>query len=171
MPLRVGSVGRLDAAKCFDLLVDAVADADLLLIGDGPERELLLERANEHGRPGRLEVTGWVDDARSLLATIDIFVLPSLSESFPLSVVEAMLAERAVVATDVGSVAEAVLDGKTGLLVPARDLGALRTAIDRLLEDASLRRQLGRAARVYALDRFTSETMARAFDELYESIL
>jgi glycosyltransferase involved in cell wall biosynthesis len=169
----VGSIGRLDAQKGLDVLVDAlpsVPDAKALLVGDGPEKEALLERAAAAGVADRVTVTGWRDDARDYLGALDAFVLPSRFEGFPQAVVEAMLAERAVVASNVGSVADAVVDGDTGLLVPADDAEALAAALRRLRDDPELRRELGRRAREKALHEFSVDRMARAYEALYREI-
>ena len=127
------------------MLVRALRDVDnatLVVVGDGSERERLRALARELGIEGRIVWQGWTEDARSYLPSFDLLVLPSRFEGFPLVVLEAQLAETAVVATDVGSVAEAVLDGETGLLVPPDDAEALTVAIRRLLDDADLRRRL-----------------------------
>jgi len=169
----VGSIGRLDAEKGYETLVRALPrlTATAVLVGDGPDRDRLEWLAGELGVAERLVVTGWTDDARRHLLSFTVFCLPSRSESFPLSVVEAMLASLPVVATDVGSVAEAVRDGQTGLLVPRDDPQALADALLRLLEDPALRDSMGRRGRELALESFTAERMVASFERLYEEIL
>jgi glycosyltransferase involved in cell wall biosynthesis len=165
----VGSVGRLDRQKGYDVLLRALAelpDAALVLVGDGPERAALERQA-----AGRVRFAGWQDEPRGHLTTFDVFALSSRFEGFPLGIVEAMLAELPVVATRVGSVPEAVRDGETGLLVPADDPHALAAALRRVLDDAELATSLGRRGRELALERFTAAAMARAFEALYEEIL
>jgi glycosyltransferase involved in cell wall biosynthesis len=168
----VGSLGRLDVQKGYDVLLHALAELDgvsALLVGDGPERPRLERLAAELGVSDRVEITGWRDDARSFLASIEVFCLPSRYEGFPLSIVEAMLAGRPVVATDVGSVGEAVLDGETGLLVAPDDPGALGRALRTALEPATAAR-LGAAGRALARERFTLDVMVAAYEALYDSI-
>src|SRR5262249_49116127 len=106
-------------------------------------------------------------------SSFSVFCLPSRSgtESFPLSVVEAMLAGLPVVATDVGSVTEAVRDGETGLIVPVDRPEKLAAALRRLLDDPGLRREMGSRGRQRALERFTAERMASSFERLYQEIL
>ena len=99
-----------------------------------------------------------------------ILALPSRFEAFPLAILEAMLAGLPVVATDVGSVAEAVTDGETGLIVPPDDPEALAAALERLLADGELRARFGRSARARAELQFTSSALARNFEALYEEI-
>src|SRR5437764_512996 len=132
LPRRRWDPGALAAQKGLDVLVDtlpSVPGAFALLVGDGPEKSALLERAAAAGVADRLTVTSWRDDARDYLGALDVFVLPSRFEGFPQAVVEAMLAERAVVASDVGSVSDAVVHGETGLLVPPDDPAARADAL------------------------------------------
>jgi LmbE family N-acetylglucosaminyl deacetylase len=114
---------------------------------------------------------GWVDNPRAYLPTFDVYCLPSRFEGFPLAMVEAMLAERPIVASAVSSVAEAIRDGETGLLVPPDDEHALANALRRLLDDRNLASALGRRAYDVAVEEFTSERMATAYEALYEEIL
>ena len=110
-PLRVVSLARLDAVKGVDVLVDALAataDVEVTVLGDGADRDALRRRAARAGVADRLHLPGWRDDARASLPDFDVFTLASRSEGYPLSVVEAMLARLPVVATDVGSTAEAL---------------------------------------------------------------
>ena len=169
----VGTLARLDRQKGLDLLIEALPalpSVTALLVGDGEEREPLLRRAAALGVADRVEITGWRENGRDYLGALDVFVLPSRFEGFPLSILEAMLAGVPVVASDVGSVAEAVLDGETGILVPPEDPGALAEAIRTLVSDAELRAGMGRRARERAL-LFSPARMARQFEELYEEIL
>jgi glycosyltransferase involved in cell wall biosynthesis len=148
-----------------------VEGASLVLVGEGSERRPLEELARQLGVDERVVWIGWSDDPRSYLSTCDVFAFPSRFEGFPLAVLEALLARSAVVATDVGSVTEAVRDGETGLLVPGEDPIALAAAIRGLLADEGLRRRLGERGRELVLERFTADHMARAFESLYEELL
>ena len=170
----VGSIGRFEHQKGFDVLIRALArleDVSLVLVGDGSEHRRLRELAAEVGVEKRIVWKRWTDDPRSDLQAFDVFVLPSRFEGFPLALLEALLTRAAVVASDVGSVAEAVRDGETGLLVPAEDPGALADAIRRLLADAELGRRLGEQGRRRVLERFTADHMAQAFERLYGELL
>ncbi len=97
--------------------------------------------------------------------------LPSRSEGFPLTVVEAMLAARPIVATRVGSVAEAVIDGKTGLLVEKDDVAGLAAALRRLRDDPALRIRCGQRGREVAVARFTVEHMAKSYESLWHQVV
>lgn len=169
----IGTLARLDRIKGLDVLLDAAVGLPttrLVLVGEGPERRRLEARAVQLGIGDRVEIAPWSDNARDRLREFDIFVLPSRNEAFPLALLEAMLAARPVVATDVGSVREAVAAGETGLVVPPDDAGALRNALEHLVRDRDLRQRMGDAGRVRALQRFTSAAMARDFERLYDEI-
>jgi glycosyltransferase involved in cell wall biosynthesis len=172
--LVVGAIGRFERQKGFDLLIRALAEIDgvsLVLVGGGSEQTPLEELAERVGVADRVVWQGWTDDARSYVGSFDVFALPSRFEGFPLALLEALLARSAVVAADVGSVAEAVRDGETGLLVPAEDPRALARAIRRLLEDPELRQRLGEQGRQLVLERFTADHMTHAFERLYRELL
>ena len=171
--LVVGSVGRLDRQKGFDVLLRALIDVPeprLVLVGDGDERGSLESLTADLGLSDRVHFAGWSDDPRRALTSFDIFVLPSRFEGFPLAIVEAMLARLPVVATDVGSVREAVADGETGLLIPPEDPKALAIALRALLNDAERRADFGARGRERALV-FSPAAMARAYERVYQEIL
>jgi glycosyltransferase involved in cell wall biosynthesis len=170
----IGSLGRLSPEKGYDLALRALAEipeATLVLVGDGEERARLELLAQELGVAERVRFVGWVDEPRRYLAGFDVFVLASRTEGFPLAVVEAMLAGLPVVATDVGSVSEAVQDGVTGYLVPAEEPRALADKLRAVLADPRLARRLGDAGRLRAREQFTAAAMARSFERLYDEIL
>jgi glycosyltransferase involved in cell wall biosynthesis len=170
----VGAVGRVEPQKGFDLLIQALAqleDVMLVVVGDGSERQGLEQLAKSLGLADRVVWEGWSEDPRSYLGVFDVVALPSRFEGFPLALLEALLARAAVVAADVGSVGEAVRDGETGLLVPAEDPAALADAIRRLLADADLRRRLGEQGRRLVLENFTADHMTQAFERLYGELL
>jgi glycosyltransferase involved in cell wall biosynthesis len=170
----VGAVGRLSPQKGLDVLIRATAllpaDVTCVLVGDGPLRTELEQLAESEGVADRVIITGWVERARDYLPALDVVAMPSRFEGFPLAAVEAMLACRALVATPVQSIPEAVQDGTTGLLVAPEDHRALASAIDELLRDADRREAMGRRGRALALERFTSRTMARSYEALYRRL-
>jgi glycosyltransferase involved in cell wall biosynthesis len=172
--LVIGSVGRLDAMKAHDVLLRALARLDgarLVVVGEGAGRPGLEKLAAELGVADRVELPGWADAPAEELVGFDVFCLPSRSEGFPLSVVEAMLAGLPVVATRVGSVAELVADGRTGLVVERDDVDGLTAALARLRDDAGLRARLGAAGRERARARYTVEHMARAYERLWARVV
>jgi glycosyltransferase involved in cell wall biosynthesis len=169
----IGAVGRLDRQKGFDVLIRAIVQlprARLVLVGHGDEEPDLRDLAERLGVAGRISFAGWLDDPHRLLPSFDIFALPSRFEGFPLAVLEAQLAQVPVVASDVGSVAEAVIHRQTGLLVPPDDPAALAKALNELLDDPESRRRLGRTGRERVLAHFTAAHMARSFERLYAEL-
>ncbi len=172
--LRIVAVGRLDAMKAHDVLLRALAcvtGARLTILGDGGERAALQRLAVELRIGDRVDLRGWVEDPRAHLPRYDVFVLPSRSEGFPLTMVEAMLAGLPIVATPVGSIAEAITDGETGLLVPVNDVEALATALVRLRDDYELRVRLGTRGQAVAEARFTVEHMVDAYAALWRAVI
>lgn len=166
----VGIVGRLDPMKAHDILLQAIAQVDgvrVVIVGAGSQKSALEAQGAELGISDRLQFLGWVEHPRTLLPTFDVLVLPSRSEGFPLSIVEAMLAARPVVATRVGSVAEAVIDGETGILIEKNDVAGLAAALQRLRDDIELRDRLGQRGRAVAKANFTVERMAQRYEELW----
>ena len=171
--LVVGSLGRLDGVKGYDLLLRALAGLPgvrAVVIGEGAARPELERLARELGVADRVELPGWAERPAELLPGFDVFCLPSRSEGFPLSIVEAMLAALPVVATRVGSVAELVVDGETGSVVERDDVDGLVVALERL-RDGGLREKLGAAGRQRARERYTVDHMARAYERLWARVL
>ena len=168
------SVGRLTEQKGYDLLIRALPGlpgATVVLVGDGPQRERLEDLAAQLGVAERLRITGWTDDPRPYLSACDVFALPSRWEGMPLGILEAMHAGLPVVASDVGSVREAVSDGETGLLVALDDLAALRESLASLLADPQRRRRMGERGRAVAAQRFTDTAMARRYEVVYRAAM
>jgi glycosyltransferase involved in cell wall biosynthesis len=170
-PPRVVMVGRLAAPKDPVTLVRALARVEgspfvATIVGDGPDRPEVEAEIRAAGLEGVVELAGERHDVPSLLADADVFVLSSRSEGAPLSVLEAMAAGLPVVASAVGGLPEMV-DGATGLLVPAGDAAALAAALEQLLADSALRRRLGAAGRERVRARFDLAELQRAHLELY----
>ncbi len=171
--LVVVAVGRFDAQKGHDVLLHALAslpDVEAVLVGSGADRGDLEALAQRLGVADRVRFAGWVEDPRPFLDACHVFVQPSRSEGFPLSVVEAMFAGRPVIATDVGSVNEAIQDGQTGLLIPKDDPTALVHAIVRLRDRPEERRRLGVQARRRAECLFTAQRMADQYVALWREV-
>ncbi|WP_051617982.1 glycosyltransferase family 4 protein [Desulfofundulus thermocisternus] len=142
-----------------------------VLIGDGPLMAVCREFIARHGLAGKVFLAGGREDAPSLLGDIDVFTLFSLWEGLPLTIIEAMFAAKPVVAAAVGGVGELVVPGETGYLVPPGDTVGAVTALEKLLEDAQLRRRMGEKARRLACERFAVERMVKDYTLLYEEIL
>ena len=168
------TVARLDRQKGHRCLLEAAAavpDALFVFAGDGAERASLECEARVHGVAERVRFLGHRSDVPALLASCDLFVLPSLYEGLPLAVLEAMAAGKPVVATAIGGTDEAVVDGETGILVPPSNPAELAGAIRRVLGDAALGRRLGAAGQARALTCFSSAAMVAQVAEVYDQLL
>lgn len=172
-----GVIARLHEQKGHATLFDAVArtaqlgDVEVLVVGDGPLRESLERQVASLDIASRIHFVGARRDLGNLLAAMDVFVLPSLWEGLPLSLVLAMGAGVPVVTTPVGGVPEVVEDGRTGLLVPPGDAAALGQALARLFGDAGLREHLAHAGRDFVLPRFGADQYVDAVVNLYDRLL
>ena len=174
----VGFAGRLVPIKDLPTLLAGFAEAvrqrpqaRLEIAGDGPQRENLVQIAREHHIEKNVRLLGWVTDIAAALSRWDVFALTSVEETFPVAVIEAMAAGLPVVATEVGGVPETVVQGETGLLVPAHDKAAVASAILRLVDDAELRNAMGRKGWERARENFSDQRMAEEFGALYEELL
>lgn len=174
---RVVNIARHDPVKGIDLLLDAMAllpeSVVLTQYGSGPqtaELEAHRERLDLGGRVS-IDPIPWSERAADRVCDHDVFVLPSRTEGLPVSVMEAMLAEVPVIATDVGSVRELVDDGVTGMVVPPEDPAAIAAAIDELRVDPVRRREMAASARKMATERFSVEATVREYCALFERIL
>lgn len=172
------TVARHDPVKGVDVLLEAFArvppPARLVLIGDGSQTAELHRLCHELGLDDRVEFRPLPWDAvraADLMWAFDALVLPSRLEGFPVTIVEAMLAGRPVIATRVGSVDEAVEPGVTGWIVPPEDPEALAAAIQELLADPAAAEQMGARAREIAEVRFTIEATIEAYVDLYRAVL
>jgi glycosyltransferase involved in cell wall biosynthesis len=156
-----------------DLLTAAsmLPHAIIRVAGEGPERLSLERLAEKLGVAERVQFLGTRTDVADLLRGCTLFVLPSLAEGLPVSVIEAMAAGRPVVATDIGGTNEIVVHGETGLLVPPADPLALAGAIARLLADPQLQREMGAAGQRRVERLFSAGAMVDRIEELYEEVL
>jgi glycosyltransferase involved in cell wall biosynthesis len=177
--IRIGYFGRLSPEKGVDLLLDAVrllADrlptARTFVVGEGPERLALEARAESLGLAGRVRFLGFRADARALMRQVDIVLHVPRYEGQGLAVVEAMAAERPVVASDApGGLSEVVVDGETGLLVSTGSAAATAEAVERLAADPRERERLGRNGRRRVEERFAAQCMAARTLAVYDQLL
>ena len=171
----VGTVARLDPVKDLGTLIRAfssvrnVPDAVLLIVGDGSERMALESLAASLGVGERTRFLGQRNDARTWLAACDAYVNSSISEGVSLTILEAMAAGLAVVATRVGGTPEVVTE-ECARLVPARDPQQLADALQALASDAEGRARLGIAGRRRAEERFSLDRMVREYRDVYERV-
>ncbi|HWY57528.1 MAG TPA: glycosyltransferase [Terriglobales bacterium] len=176
--LRVGMIARMNAQykNHLEFLRVATAihnrfpDVEFVLVGDGPLRPELEHRAQSLGLGKQAVFLGDRRDILAILASLDISVLPSSSESMSNVVMESMAAGLPVVATNVGGNPE-LINKHTGILVSPHDQDGLMGAIERLLRDANQRAALGQNAQQYARQNFALEQMQRRHEELYSELL
>lgn len=173
----VGIVGRLAAIKDHETFLEMAArlatgrpDVSFVVAGDGSLRESLETRARQL-LGDRVRFLGWVTDLPVLYGALDVAVLTSRNEGTPVALIEAGAAARPVVATDVGGVAEVVLDGKTGYVVPPGDPEVLAARVGLLLDDAGTARSLGLAGRNWVRSRFGSGRLVEDLVALYGELL
>jgi glycosyltransferase involved in cell wall biosynthesis len=165
----------LDPMKGTPDLIEALGSAEVrrrnwsaTLAGSGPVEEFRSQVA-ALGLEDRIDLPGWqaAEKVRVLLDEADVVLLPSRAEGLPVSILEAMASEVAVIATPVGAIADAIRDGETGLLVPPGDVQALSDAIMRLIDDSALRQHLALNARARFESMFTIEHTADRVAALY----
>ena len=173
----VVAIGRLVPIKRIDRLIRAFSAAvagapeiRLYLVGDGSERSSLEELAASLGVADRVAFAGWSSDTPTWYAAADVVALTSDREGTPLALIEAAAAGRPVIASDVGGVADIVVDGETGLVFPPDDEDALAAALVRLARDPVLRLRLGSAAPTHARS-YSAERLVDDLDSLYRQAL
>ncbi|HEY8284618.1 MAG TPA: glycosyltransferase [Chloroflexota bacterium] len=168
------TTARLDQQKGHSYLLRAavlVPEAIFVLAGSGPLRSKLVAEAAALGVGDRIIFLGQRDDVPDLLAGCDLFVLPSLREGLPLSVLEAMAAGKPVIATRIGGTNEAIKHGESGLLVPPADPVALAAAIRALLADRELASRLATAGKIRAHQEFAAPAMIQHVTRIYDELL
>ncbi len=171
----IGTVGNLFEVKgqkfllrACSLLVRNHPDLVLLVAGEGGQLEDLMQEAEQLGISGNVRFLGFRDDVPSLLRAMDVFVLPSLSEGLPLSILEALALEKPVVATNVGGIPEIVDDGVSGYLVPPADSRQLADRISEALADSETATALAKAGRKKVQRAFGVRQMVQSYEALYE---
>jgi glycosyltransferase involved in cell wall biosynthesis len=174
----VGVVARLDLQKGFEYLLRAARELckmfpglKIVIAGEGPDRSAIEEMIEQYGLQSSVVLAGQQSNMPAVYAAMDIFVLPSLNEGLPMTVLEAMAASKPVIATRVGAIPSVIRDGENGLLVAPKDSEGLRNAVASLLNDPERRRRLGDQAHTWVSQNYTSEAMALKYREMYEEVL
>ena len=176
--VRVGMIARMNSlAKNHSLLLraaarikDSVPAVEFVMAGDGPLRPKLEQEASSLGLGERVQFLGDRRDITAVLASLDLTILPSNSESLSNAVLESMAAGVPVVASQVGGNPELVSENR-GILVSAGDESGLAEAILRLAQNEPLRIQMGQNCRRFALENFSLEKMRRSHEALYKELL
>ncbi len=174
------AVGVLERHKGHRVLLEALARLDssglgtpwrLIIAGGagGDEHESMLAYIRDNGLSERVHIVLNRNDVADLLALADVFVMPSLWEGLPMAVLEAMVARKAIVASKIAGIPEAIVDGREGLLVPSGESGPLADALRLVITDRARRLELGKMAAARAHEEFTVGVMADRYEQLYES--
>lgn len=176
--LTVGFAGRLVADKGGRFLIGAAPrvlstfpKTTFVLIGEGPARSEWETMASDLGVADHVVFTGARDDMPAVYASLDVVVLPSLVESMPMSLLEAMAAGRPVIATRVGAIPTVITSGQTGLLVEPGDGEALAAAICELLADRESATRIGENGRAHVTAQFSARSMAQKYVAEYQEVL
>lgn len=173
----VGIVATLRSWKGHRYLLEAFAqlvsaDAQLVIVGDGPGRDNLRRQAADLGIDARVVMPGNREDVGTWLSAFDVFVLPSYAnEGVPQAIMQAQASGLPVITTAVGSIPEIVTDCSTGLVVPPRDVAKLRDALAALLGDEALRRRLGAAALAQARERYSETRMLDRMEAIFRGVV
>ncbi len=174
----IGAIGRLSPVKGQRYLIEAFGElvargmkAQLLIIGDGPDKGKLKELVSTSGIADRVFFDEGGETLRRYLGLLDIYCIPSVGEGFGLSLVEAMASGRPCIASNVGGLAEIVSDGEDGMLVPPCDPQAIASAIEIMLREEPLRRSLAAAAREKAIKNFSIEDSVTRTIKVYEKAI
>ena len=171
-------VARLDALKdhltavrAMKVVARTLPHAKLLIVGSGPQEATILAEIERHGLNDHVRLLGLRHDIPDLLAAADAFLLTSVSEGIPLTLIEAMAAGLPVVSTNVGGVSEVVEDGVTGILAPAGDDTALGNALLTIAASPEQCRAFITSAEIRAADRFSERQMIDEYRRLYDRML
>ncbi len=174
----VGIVARLDLQKGFECLLRATRELcgafpelKVVIVGEGPDRQAIENMIQRFGLQSSVIVAGQHSDMPAIYAAMDIFVLPSLNEGLPMTILEAMASSKPVIATRVGAIPTVIKDGETGLLVDPGDANGLRDALARLLADSDLCGRIGSAGHNWVSRNYTSEAMALKYRQMYDEVL
>jgi glycosyltransferase involved in cell wall biosynthesis len=172
----IGSIGRLVSVKNQRLLVDAVASlrdprCRLAIIGDGPDREALTRFWREALPGSEPCLIPFQEDILEWLNDMDVFALPSLSEGMPMTVLEAGLLSKPVIASRVGGIPELIRHGENGLLFPSGDKAALAQGLKRLLDDPGEAARLGANLNALVRRDFDLQAVSRGYFDIYTEVL
>jgi glycosyltransferase involved in cell wall biosynthesis len=174
----IGSIGRLSGEKGYRYLIEAIGnmrrsgtDVRLVIIGEGAERESLTRMVRQLDLEPWVLLPGYREKASAYMSRFDVFVLSSLTEGLPVTLLEAMRAGVPVVATAVGGIPEVLRRSGAGLMVDSADSRGLAEKLSRLYHDPELRAELGRRGKDAIYGCYSSEIMERQYREIYSGVL
>lgn len=171
----IGAVGRLSPEKGFDYLIEAFSKivekrprTKLLILGEGGMRGVLEEKVRGLELQDRVLMPGYVQDASRYMGFFDVFVLSSVTEGLPMTLLEAMQAGKPVISSRVGGMTDVLHHGENGILVAPADPSALADAIEHICQDEKLFQNLGERARQEVRKKYSVERMAIEYHALYK---
>ncbi len=159
-----------DVLRVFSQVNEKIP-CELVFIGDGPERSRVEKMVHELGLAAEVRFLGKQHNVADVLKQGDVFVLPSVTESFGLAALEALSCGVPVVASDVGGLPEVIQNGECGFLTPLGDLAAMSDAIVRMFSDEDLHARMSIAARKTALEHFQRKPMIDRYEAYYRKVL
>lgn len=170
----IGTCGRLVEQKGYEYLIRAISkinndNLEFWLVGDGELRDSLNTMANNYKISDRVKFLGFRTDIEVLLNEMDIFILPSLWEQFPISILEAMSLGKPIIATNVNGIPEEL--GDSGILIEPGNVSHICSSIQKLISDSELRNKLGASAEKRFFDNFTVDNMCRRLMNIYNNVL
>lgn len=169
-------VGRMDLVKGVNYLLNAAArvikkcnNVKFVLVGDGS----LIGEYREYARPyaDKIIFTGYRKDIPDLMNMADIFILPSLSEGAPNVIMEASASGMPVIASKVGEIPEMVLNDRTGILTPPKDVDAMTNALSRLIEDTDMARRMGDTGRKIMVENYSWDIICKKIEDEYQKVI
>lgn len=187
--IAIGIVGRIVPVKNHSLFVAAAAQLvattsrklRFIIVGDGDSRPQMEHELRAAGidyayfpaeqRAATAICTSWLTNVDEVLAGVDMAVLTSHNEGTPVSMIEAQAAARAVISTNVGGVADIILDGQTGYVTPPGDVAAFSDAMIRLVSDDALRAKLAAEGRIHVQDKYSYQRLVRDMSDYYYELL
>ncbi len=171
-------VGRLIEQKnhlgilsVFELVLEHIPTAKLLLVGEGPLRSVIENVIAQRGLAKSVLLLGLCDDVPSLMSKSDVFLFPSLHEGLPLVAIEANAAGLPVVGSRIPGLVEAVQDGETALLHDVKDIAGMAQSVVKLLDDRTYKEQLGHAGQSLVKNQYSTEKSATHLLEIYNSFV
>jgi len=173
----VGTVGRLSPEKGHLFLlqaakkvIDKFPETIFMIVGDGDSRKFLEQKSAELQISRNILLTGPRGDIPELLSLMDLFVLPSLTEGLPMTLLEAMAARRPIIATKVGGVPQLISNNQTGILIESKNSDSLAEAIIKLLSDKNNAAIMAQNAYQIVVEKYSSRTMVKKYIQVYESL-
>jgi glycosyltransferase involved in cell wall biosynthesis len=173
----IGAIGRLVWEKGFEYLIQSIPDVlkvypnvKILIVGEGPLKDRLKAQGKRLKVEDHLIFTGFRNDIKEILSVIDILVIPSILEGFPMITLEGMAVAKPIIASRIDGIEEQITDGETGLLVPSQDADALANGINRLINNRDLALRLGMNARHKVEKKFSVIKMITETEKVYQSM-